>query len=198
MATVKNTKSGTKASAKPEVKKITKQDFLSAVSQMSDEEKKTFNAMMAVVPDAATENTGASTRRKVAPPKPERPPFVTEFAAAPVPEPFAAAAVFRSKHLGFWQLLKNSYKERFTDDDFQIHAPVFAEFTDGEWSAETEEDANLMRAKIAKKRRKGGGLEVSEVPVAVAAEVGVNLKPVKSKDVTVDTPIGEVITPGVL
>lgn len=175
-------------------KKITAEDIVDAVKGMTAEDKAVFVSMLGSVPDP----TGASTRRTVSEKAPNiDDPVKMEIAAPPQKVEPVPGVIFKSPHLGFWQLLKKSWKERLTDDDYEIHAPKFAEFVNGTWRAETDEEIDLMRAKIEKKRRRGGQVQVMEVKderIKEKLDTGRTVDTVKSDTVTVDTPLEELVT----
>jgi len=183
-----------KVAPQAEAKKITAEDIVAAVSAMSEEDKSVFASMLGAVPD----KTGASTRRTVSEKVDISAPVKMEIAPPPPkPEPIKGV-IFKSPHLGFWQLLKKSWKERLTDDDYEIHAPVFAEFTNGTWRGETDEEIAWMRAKIEKKRRRGGQIQVIEVldeRITDILDKGGEVVTVKNRSgITVDTPLAELVT----
>jgi hypothetical protein len=110
------------------------------------------------------------------------------------PIDYEAFAVFRSPSGGFKQKLVKAHKTRFDNGDFEITAPVFAEFDSGVCLLHEEELIKLMRAKEVENLTLGKPMfvEVSDKEQKLAARQGkLKSRVIKSQSVTVDTPLAE-------
>ncbi len=189
-------KLGRPPKAKPESRPMTAEDFVAAVKNFSSSEKQEIAEVLGVVPAEPVTGQGRTVENR---PRSVTAPVEAEIAPPPPkPEP-KPGVIFKSPHMGLWQVLKAGWKERFTDDDFQIHAPKIADFSpNGTWRTEDEEEIALMHKKIAKKRARGGRVEVVEVKDERIKEIldeGGAVKPVENQTgVTVETPGSELIS----
>lgn len=183
-----------KTEPKAEAPALTAKDIVNVAKTMTDEDRKLLAEALGIEPaqpinvDQRREvgqrrTVEASVEKEIATPPPK-----------PAPKP---GVIFKSPHLGLWQILKKSWKERLGDDDSIIHPPRIAEFYNGTWRTSDEEEIELMRAKIQKKRDRGGQVEVIEVRderVKEALDVGGPAKAIENKNgVTVDTPLAELV-----
>jgi len=187
-------KPGQPPKAKPESRPMTAEDFVAAVKNFSEGEKRDIAEVLGVVPEPVT-GQGRTVESR---PRSVEAPVAMEVAEPPPkPEP-KPGVIYKSPHLGLWQVLKAGWKERFTDDDFQIHAPKIADFSpNGTWRTEDEDEVALMRKKIAKKRARGGPVDVVEVKdeIKELLDEGGAVAPVKNKTgVTVETPASELVS----
>ena len=103
--------------------------------------------------------------------------------AGRAPAGSAAVAVFKSRSRGLVQVIKQSHKiPRGPDGDYEMVPPKVAEFVDGTWRADNEEDANLLRAKLERKKRKNAIVDIIELKDEVAellSKPGTEVKVVK-------------------
>lgn len=94
-----------------------------------------------------------------------------------------AVAVFKSRSRGLVQVIKQSYKiQRGPDGDYEMVPPKVAEFVDGTWRADNAEDAELLRAKLERKRRKNSIVDIIECKDEIAellSKPGTEVKGVK-------------------
>jgi hypothetical protein len=80
------------------------------------------------------------------------------------------AAIFKSRTPGLTQVIKQSYKiQRGPEGDFEQVPPKVAIFERGTYRPDNEEDADLLRAKMERKRKKGAQVDIIELKDEVAA-----------------------------
>jgi hypothetical protein len=175
---------------------MTAEDFVAAVRNFSQEEKQDIAESLGIVqPQAVVSGQRRTVEER---PRSVEAPVEMEIAPPPPKPPPKPGVIFKSPHMGLWQVLKKSWKERLTDDDYEIHAPMIAEFEKGTYRTADEEKIALMRKKIEVKRARGGPVEVVEFAderVKKELDKGGAVEPVKNKSgVTVDTPLSELVS----
>ena len=156
---------------------------MTTIARAMDSQAKSFELLLEkVIANTQPGGQAESMRAVDAKDAPKSPDGFAEIAgqAPPGEKP---VAIFKSRTTGLAQVIKQSYKiPRGPEGEHEQVPPKIAVFENSTYRPDNEEDAQLLRDKIAKKVRKKAQVDIIELTGEVAARLsqpGTEVTPVK-------------------